>query len=260
MTQIDPWRITADGLSFGTFAHSIEQVQGVESVAARRYKGQRSYARHGDIPTFRSYYEAKTFPLMITLGPWDPDGDIDHPTGYFGHLRKNWESLATVIGKRHGFIDLRRFVPDDAGESVELQADAVVGRTVPVRGSVAVWRVLVEFILPYPFWHELPKVEREAAMSHSFTTGGTAPINDMVFTFAGDGTLSWGDVDITVAGSTSAVTVDVGQRKVFQSGQLAMDLIRLSKAMDNWMEWPPQTAITLSSDVNVAVDYYNARH
>jgi hypothetical protein len=56
------------------------------------------------------------------------------------------------------------------------------------------------------------------------------------------------------------VTVDVGQRKVFQGGELAMDLIRLSKAMDNWMEWPPQTAITLSSDVNVAVDYYNARH
>lgn len=260
MTLIDPWRLTADSLSFGTFAHSIEVVRGMESVAARRGRSQQAYARHGDIPSYNSFFQAKRLPLLITIGSWDEDGAIDHPSGLFGELRDNWEAMATVLSKRHGFIDLRRFIPDASGDPIELQANATVHRMVEVTGSPALWKVLVEFVLPYPFWHELPEIERGSATSHSFTTGGTAPINDMVLTFAGDGTLSYGDIDITVEGSSGAVTVDVGQRKAFVGGDLDMSVLRLPDAAENWMEWPAQTAITLTSSVGVAVDYFNARH
>lgn len=269
MTTIDPWALTADGLSFGTFAHSIEVVRGMESLPARRGRSQQAYARHGDVPSFNSYFSAKTLPLLITIGRWDDDG-VDgltgHAGGQLGQLRDNWDQMATILGKRHGFIDLRRFIPqepvdpEDPVVTLELQGDAVVNRPVVVSGSVGVWKALVEFVLPYPFWHELPEVERAAATSHSFTTGGTAPINDMVFTFSGDGTLSYGAVDITVEGSSGAVTVDVGQRKAFQGGNVDMSVLRLEDAADNWMEWPAQTAISLTSTVSVAVDYFNARH
>lgn len=266
MTTIDPWTISADGLSFGTFAHSIEVVRGIESVPARRGRSQEAYARHGDIAAFDSYYAAKTVTLLVKIGPWDDDGvSNQHAAGNFGQLRENWEQMAVVLGKRHDFIDLQRIVPadsGDSGETVTLQADAVVHRSVEVTGSPVLWQALVEFILPYPMWHENPQVQRSAATSHQIMVGGTAPVADMVFVFSGDGTVTWTETGyaIGVSGSTGAVTVDVGKRKATQGGNVDMSVLRLADAPDNWMEWPAQTEVNLSSTVNVAVNYYNARH
>lgn len=259
-TQIDPWRLTVDGVSLGTYAHMIQVVRGID-VLADRVRTPASVAyRHGTPMTADWYFAEKTMPLTITVAPWDDDGDATHTVGDEGHFRDNLDVLMRLFGKR-SLLDVRRLVPtEESDEQMELQAYATVGRQVIVDGGPAHRVFQLDLILPYPFWHELPQITRGASTSHSFTTGGTAPISDMVLTLSGDGTVTDNQgASFTIDGSAGAAVVDVGAREVTEGGPLAMALFD-NTGRDNWMEWPAETAITISSTVAVAVAYHNARH
>lgn len=259
-TQIDPWRFTIDGVSLGTFAHMIQVVRGVDVLPGRLRTPIFVAYRHGTALTADWYFDEKTLPLLITAAPWDDDGDSTHAVGDEGHLRDNLDVLMRLFGKR-SLLDVRRLVPtEESDEEMELQAYATVGRQVIVDGTPVHRQFFVDLILPYPFWHELPIINRGASTSHSFTTGGTAPIADMILTLSGDGTVSDNQGgSFIIDGSAGAVVVDMGAREVSEGGQLAMALFD-NAGRDNWMEWPANTAITITSTVSVAVAYYNARH
>lgn len=259
--NIDPYRLTIDGVSLGTYAHMIEVVRGIDVLTGRVRQPATVAFRHGTVPTADWYYDEKILPLVITVAPWDEDGGATHSVGDQGHLRDNLDVLLHLFGKR-SLLDVRRLVPtEESDEVMELQAYATVGRNVVVDGGPAHRQFAVDLILPYPLWHELPEVELSADTSHTITTGGTAPIADMVFTLSGDGTVS-DDLghSFTISGSAGPVTVDVGAREVYEGGNLAMSLFSLDGGRDNWMEWPAQTEIEVTSTVAVAVSYFNARH
>lgn len=263
MTQLNPYYVSLDGLNLGTLAYSIETVRARRVIPPKRRTPLPVAFRHGTVPRFDAYSDERRWPLLITLFPTDESGDQDEDFGRVGQLEANLDDLFTVLAKRDDFIDVRQLIPvdDGSGEPLELQGDAICASYVELEGNDTIWGVQVELVFPYPYWHELPKIERSAATSHSIVTGGTAPIADMVLTLAGDGTVSLdGTAMFRIDGSSGPVVVDVGKREVTQGGELAMGLFRPTVNMpENWMEWPAQTAVSLTSTVNVAVDYYNAR-
>lgn len=260
--EFDPYSISVDGKTIGDYACMIERLRGTRVMAQRRGSRQTAAYRHGRRPN-TPYFDEKVLPLAITVFPTDASHEVNHPSGPIGHLQGNVDDLWSIFGKR-GMIDFRQKIPtSDGGEPpsevvVECQGYAQVDRRIEIDGDEGAWSMLVELVFPYPFLHELPKITLSAATQHVFTTGGTAPIADMVFTFSGAGTVTYGDYEI---GVTEAAVVDVGKREAYVGGELAMDVLNLDvDTPENWMEWPARTEITLNSTVNVAVEYYNARH
>jgi len=261
VTVIDPYYLSVDGVVLGTYAHMIEVYRGLDTLAPVRRSPLLAADRHGSVPSFDPEYDEATLPIVITIAPWDADGAVTHAEGMQGHVQDNTDTLKRVFGKRSA-LDVRRFMPAIGGGTVELQAYAARGRQVIVDGENFKRMFGVDLILPYPFWHELPLISRASNTAHVINVGGTAPVADMVLTFAGDGTLT-DDLghEITITGSAGAVTVDVGAREAYEGGSLAMNRLSLGAGSDgHWMEWPAQTTVTVSSTVGVAVDYYNARH
>lgn len=263
MTVINPFYLKLDGLTVATFSHQVESLTGLRTIPPRRRRPRYVAGRHGSVVS-ESPFDELRLPIDVSLWPYDEDGAEVSVFGLVGQLQANWDELVAVITKR-GTVDVRQVIPvQDPEESgvaaLELQADGLFDKTTMATASKSKWTLATSLVLPWPFWHELPKVTRAEATSHSFTTEGTAPIANMVFTFSGDGTLTYSQTGhkIGVEGSSGAVTVDVRNRKVFQGGELAMGLLRLD-APDYWMEWPAQSAVTLSSTVPVAVEYHNAR-
>jgi len=253
----DPYYIKVDNKVLGDYACMIEEVRGTRVLAPRRGRRPSAAYRHGTVANTPLYFGEKTLTLAISVFDTDDSHEQNHPAGPIGHLQHNTDDLWAIFGKR-GLIDFRQLMPTEGGGTVELQGYCEVRRQVEVENFGGAWRMIVELVFPYPFLHELPKITRPAATSHSFTTGGTAPIADMVFTFSGAGKVTWGSWEL---GVKEAATVDVGKREVYVSNQLKMSALDTSlNMMENWMEWLAKTAISLSSTVAVGVEYYNARH
>lgn len=262
MTVINPFYLSADGHVISTYADSIEIIRGLKTFPAKRRQVLYAANRHGSLVAPHLYRAENHLQIQITLLPVTADNVTNHPHGGVGHLQENLDFLFAIFDKSTP-IDLRQRIPTrDVSGLLELQASALVDSVVTVEGNAGVWRMLVDLVLQYPWWHELPLIPRGSASSHSFTTGGTAPIADMVLTFAGNGTLTYaaGSSVLEIADGTGAVIVDVGRRLVTQAGLPARGLLRLGASTPaHWMEWPANTAISLTSTVGVAVDYYNAR-
>jgi len=251
-----------DSLDLDGTRYLVEKVRGTAAVAARRHSGQRIAFRHGTWDEDDPYTDEKILNLRISIHAVDEYGE--QPYSPYHHLRENFEDLAAVLGKR-GRIDVRQYLPEDPDESgsdpIELQNYARVRRQLEIGGDALVWYMDIELVFAYPYWHELPQISLASDTSHVIETGGSAPIADMVLTFAGDGTLSDDQGhEISISGSSGAATVDVGAREVTEGGSLAMSLLDLgSGTPEYWMEWPTRTTVNLTSDVGVAVDYFRAR-
>lgn len=262
--NLSPWQIRADGTVLATFASAVETSDNLDDLPERRFEPMRIANRHGIwIPEDGGFFDYRTIPLLIWVSGTDVDGQITHPNGAMGHLRKNLDDLQAILGKR-GYITLQRDIASRTNGSpltLTLEAQALVVSRITSRDRNGVARALaVECLLPWPFWHELPQISRPAATSHSFTTAGTLPVANQVLVFSGDGTLTDNHgASIPILGSSGAVTVDVRKGEVYQGGVLAMHLLNPAPALEHWMEWPARTAVTLTSTVNVAVTYYHAR-
>lgn len=260
MTTINPYYLSADGHVIGTYADTIQRVRGLKVMPGKRHRPIYAANRHGSLPVSHLYRDENRLPLLITVKPWNADGIVDHPAGAIGHLQENSEALVAIFDKSTP-IDLRQIVPTRTG-NLELQAFGLLDKAVTIEGDPGEWQMLVELILQWPWWHELPLLTRASATSHSFTPGGTAPIADMVATFAGNGTLTYaaGGSSLQIVGASGAVVVDVGGRLVTQGGVPARGLLRLGAGTPaHWLEWPARTAVSMTSTVGVALSYYNNR-
>lgn len=261
MTVLNPYYLSADGHVIATYADSVEIIRGLKTLPAKRRQVVYAANRHGSLTAPHLYRAENHLQIQITLLPVDADNATNHPYLGVGHLQENLEALFAIFDKSTP-IDLRQKIPTRTAGIVEMQASALVDSVVTIEGNAGVWRMLVDLVLQYPWWHELPLITRASASSHSFTTGGTAPIADMVLTFAGNGTLTYaaGGSILQIADATGAVVVDVGNRLVTQGGLPARQLLRLGVGTPaHWLELPAKTAISLTSTVGVAVAYYNAR-
>lgn len=87
----------------------------------------------------------------------------------------------------------------------------------------------VPLVSPNPYWREGgDEASNVVSGADTISNGGNKPVYDAVLEFAGDGTfthsgLGWA---IEVTGSGAAVTVDLGNRTVVESGSPATNRIR----------------------------------
>lgn len=259
------WYWSINGLVVSTFSHLVEQANPGGTLPARRRRQVTVAGLDGALSQSDALFAEKVVRLPITLLPYDQDGaNLD---GWYEHLVRN---RADLLAELHGTVDLRWRMPSLEVESdesldgfVELQANAVVyDEPLQATSRRMLWDVLVDFTLPHPFWRELPKVERAAAGSHTFNTGGSAPIVDPEFTFTADGTITDGSVTIEIAGKTGTLVVVrravTGEWEVVEDGVLNMRL--LGPATTGFPRWAPRTNVTLTASTSVAVAYWKAWH
>lgn len=118
--------------------------------------------------------------------------------------------------------------------------------------------------LPAGFWRDAAATPITSATPPSVTTGGDRPIDDMILTFAGTGYLEHTDpvlgaVRVTIdsgAGGTTPYTVDVGEGTVTDAASADKGRY-LTATHEHWMNWQPDTALTLASSVAVGGSYRN---
>lgn len=256
MTQLDPYPLSLDGLVIGDGRYLAQRTRGINSVAPRRGNPVEVGWRHGSWNGDEPYFAEKVLSLEITIFDTDTDLATNHSHGAFGHLEANKQDLFAVLGKR-GLIDVRRPLPVDGGGTVELQSFARARNQIDIdEGEAFTWTTIVDLVMAWPFWHELPQISRAA---HGlFPIGGTAPVADMVFTFPGAGSVTDNTTGEVLAVSEAAI-VDVGAREVTVGGNLKMSALSQPPS-DRWMEWPAGSIVDLTGVGTPTVDFYTSHH
>ncbi len=260
MTELSAHQLRVGGIVLATLASAVEVFDGLETTAADRGGDIVEAWRPGlRVDTWALVPEAKVQRLRIWAAPWDADGAVNPAYGREGHRRANTQAILQALRTRAAGIPVEWDVPDLAGGVETMRNTGRVRSAIAVTGD-QLRRIDVTIEYPYPYWHLGDPVGRPSASSHVFTPGGGAEIWDMVYVFEGDGVLEHvesGDT-ITVAGSSSAVTVDVGARTITQAGVPARNLARFNRPW--WSRWlNPGAQVTLNvTGTTVAVAYHRA--
>lgn len=270
MTILSPYHFTVDGTPLATYAHALESIQGTDVLAAARSKPLEIPYQHGATVDFDTWRKPKTYPLKIWVAGTDPDGQVTDPAGEAGHIRSNLDALLEIFGKKPGPITVTRDIPDGAGGTITLTAQAHVTRQIVAGGSRGLRILIVDLLLPHPFWHE-PQVDvtGQTAASFTITPGGTAVVPDMQIDFAAgasgprlthDDTGAWIEIVGTVP--TGGVRVDCGARTVTKlaDGSFYDANFLYNRDHPEWIELAPTlNNLTLSAGT-IDYHYYPHRH
>lgn len=216
--------ITADGANLTDFCDRVVIV--TEGMANRESANFRVPGVEGEFSYPNKLWEAGNVIMETFLRYTDPDGDVTHEDGAAGHVYENLSHLRRIFGK-NGLVDLRRTAPD-YGETSML-VEVIQG---PNDGSFPAHKIWV-LRAPKPFWSGLTQVTISAT-TNDYRPDGDAPIDDMVVTFSGAGSVTIGDEFIEMSG---AGVVDVGKRTVMAGGN-HVDR-RLSVFSDRWLRIEP---------------------
>lgn len=115
---------------------------------------------------------------------------------------------------------------------------------------------------PSGFWEDVTASTAASATPPVVTTGGDRPVDDMVLTFAGPGTLTHTDelgvvseITIDAAAGAGTYVVDVGAGSVTKTGANQDEFLTVTQPW--WMKFSPGAAQDLDSDVAVAVSWRN---
>ena len=273
LTSPDQWR--ADGRSLMDRANSIQVMRGRDVLAARRYRPTEIAYQHGEVANDNRFFKSKELRLDIWVAANDSDGAVTHTEGRAGHIRENLDALWAIFGKKGSAITLQRDVPDYPGAgTITLETDASVIRKAQAQGKFRsgglTRRIILDLLMPHPFWRELPVNTSLGQGTGNIATGGNAPINDMVITFqAGDDDprLTHDDSGdyIEIAGTIPAgdVEVDVGARTVTKLADSSPYDANLLFNRPWWMEWPPADAalgLTMTATDTVDLSWFDQWH
>ena len=185
-----------------------------------------------------------TLPLLITRWNQTTKYGLTEPT--FGEqLWRNTDLLLGYLADPDGFY-LETDDPDGTTRFVLGYALSAV----PI-GQTSWRRLTVPILCPYPYWR-LGGTQQSVFGSGAGTVTivGNVNVYDAVLVFAGDGTYtnSTAAWSITITGSSSAVTVDLGARTVKQAGVDADNL--MSRTDREWGFFVPGLN-TLARSVSV---------
>lgn len=191
----------------------------------------------------------RVFSLPLTVTRWGPSG-----VGSLVETSENRQLSANT----DTFLDL-------ASEANYLEVDMPDGtsRFLYVRNLDPAYTtratrfrdIRIPFVSDWPYWREGGQENTQVINGADVMVfGGNKPVYDAVLAFAGDGTLSHDDEgwSIEVTGSAAAVTVDLGDRTVVESGAPATNRIRRDSR--DW-GWFPVGTNNVTSDVAVTVTW-----
>lgn len=111
---------------------------------------------------------------------------------------------------------------------------------------------------PMPYWKEGGNQSTDTISgADTIVNGGNREVYDAVLVFAGDGSFTHSGLGwtLTIAGSTGAVTVNLGARTVTMGGNPADNVLRRSGTGDNARKWgwfvPGNNSVTSTVSVGV---------
>lgn len=113
--------------------------------------------------------------------------------------------------------------------------------------------ISVPLVSPFPYWKGGGNQSTDTiAGADTMVVGGNREVYDAVLVFSGDGTFThstegWA---ITIAGSSGAVTVDLGNRTVTDAGGAADNLMSRTNAFWGWFN-PGNNSVTSTVSVGV---------
>lgn len=147
-------------------------------------------------------------------------------------------------------------VADPAGKYLEIVLADTTKRFLyiysPDPGSVFQPRrnrqIRVPVVADWGYWRASPASTDTLSGADTAVVGGTVNVYDPVFVFAGDGTLSTSEWSLTIAGSSGAVTVDVGARTVTEAGNRADELLTITDRRWAWFT-PGNNSVNASVSV-----------
>lgn len=272
MTILNPhyMRITPAGgsaLTLATVAIGLESVDGYDQVPGGRVGLYEVAYRHGAFIDYDHWKEPRQQRFRAYISPYDADGAVTHANGTAGHRRENLEALAAALASPSRPITVEKLIPHPTTPTATqtLEAEAICPGGLEVAGT-QLRRAAFTLIHPYPFWHLTPAVGPVAVPASIDLSDATAPINDMVFVFTGDGRVTYTNPAygrtstqyIEISGSAGAtVTVDVGARTVKEGSSLRYNWLLYNNP--RWMEWAPGGTINLTTTGSVTVTYNLAK-
>lgn len=183
--------------------------------------------------------------LVTYLRETDGAGLVTHTDGSSGHIYENLSALKTVFNKTSSLVTLRRVAPHIGAMILEVESVEQ-----PVAGQDR-FEVIWTLRTPKPVWRSEAIVNTASLTTGLFNPGGDAPVDDMVLTFTGAGSVVNGGDKVEV---TASCTVDVGAKTVFVGPTPSPGLIRPNN--ERWLHLEGGTDNSLTVTGTVAMDHY----
>lgn len=184
--------------------------------------------------------------LITRLLDSEPDGTVSHVDGRAGHINENLSALKTIFNKRTSLVSLTRTAPDFGDQVLEC-----VLMDTPQSGQDRL-EIVWTLKCPKPLWRAATVTTTNPITTGAFDPGGNAPVDDMVLTFTGAGSVEseFGDkVEVT-----ATCIVDVGARTVKVGSTPTPGLIL--PANERWLHLDGGRSTTLTVTGTVAMDHY----
>jgi hypothetical protein len=230
--------ITADSVSLLDYCQSVvvETEYGMTDAIDTSF---RQPGAHGNIYIPGQLFGPGDVRIKCYLRFTDSSGAITHVDGEAGHIYENLAILKELFGKVDDQIVLSRETPHQGTNTLLL---APSGQPSPGQNR---FEVIFPMRANKPFWRgDLVST----TLTGTFDPGGNAPVDDMVLTFAGAGTIVNGRNGDRIQ-VTGACVVDCGQRRVTVGGSPAPGLI--IPGSDRWLHLEPgNNAITGSCSIS----------
>lgn len=248
--------LSGSGLTGGMSVHnsriSVADWSGIHGSPGYNTRLVRVAGRAGGYPVGDGMPFERSINLDLLVTRWAATGPGSLTEATSGaQVEANTDTLLGVLADPDGF-----YIEEDLddGSSRFTHGRAVTVVTVRQRE----WRrVNVPVVCEWPYWSAGGSQSTDTLTgSDTLTVGGNVDVYNPVLEFSGDGTLTHTALGwtITVTGSVSAVTVDLGARTVVQAGVNADSLMSHNTAY--WGRFVPGVnAVTCSGALSVAVTW-----
>lgn len=182
------------------------------------------------------------FTLRLNVGRIGQGGVMTKPTPS-EQLTANTDAFLAAVANPDGNL-LQIVMPDTSRRYLYVYSPDPGSVSQPARNR----QIRVPLVAHWGYWRDTVATTDTLSGADTAVVGGTVRVYDPVFTFAGDGSLSTADWSLTIAGSTGAVVVDVGERTVTQGGVRADELLTITRRDWAWFD-PGNNAVTATVSV-----------
>lgn len=252
MTLTTAETITVNGVALNTLAKNVESLTGRLTGPARRTQNLLMPGRHGAIWTPRKRFDQGLITLPMWVKGCDDDGSIPTGSSARKEFYKRIDELTGLFGNQD-LLDIRHTLPDGSVRQCFAEVLDVIDMTVVGVSPLALFGVSLN--IPSSFWQDL------FPLSQGFTgtvdikqitlfAGGTAPMDDLVYTVVGPITsmrltdeIAGGDTWFQYNGAIGAgqgMIIDAGQWTLVGTGGYVPDYSLAQHLGDSrWLSLTP---------------------
>jgi hypothetical protein len=245
--------IVTGGTVIETYGSNLLTWNGLLGQPGRQGRNYRSLGSDGTQRRSSKDYDERLITLELVAYDRDDTGTITSPDGACGELFDNIDMVGGLLDAAGEAFILERDLPDGSTRWIAAEVlTASSWRRGPVFGPGATSYAITVFATAhYPFWQSDTLHEQVVSGAINISNAGNARISNMELVYAGDAVLTHVDSGDTleVAGSSGAVTVDVGAKSVTEGGTPAGGLLIPSRRY--WMRWGTGTVALNRSGANV---------